>query len=142
MADLAMTEAQVLPDTSGDILKAYLSAATLTAGSVVYLDTATLTWKLLDIDAGLTNIGVIGLALHAALAGQPVQVQRTGRPTLGAGAAPAVGTIYIGSDTAGGIRPAADVDSGDRLIILGVGYTGNKLAIPPAGMFDSGATTP
>lgn len=141
MADLTITGSQVLPDTAGDIYRSALSAATITQGLSVYFDTATKTMKLYDADASLPDVGWIGVALTISSAGQPVAVQRTGTPTLGAGAAPAVGVVYITSDTAGGIRPIADVDPGDIMSVMGVGATGNKLKMPTAGVFQSGETT-
>ena len=49
-----------------------------------------------------------GVSLHGALTNQPVRYQKGGKVIVGAGAAPAKGTIYVVSGTAGGI--AGDVD--------------------------------
>ena len=94
MADLSITAAQVLPDPSGDVYNG-IAGATITAGQSVYLDATTTTVKLADADASAAAAAAIGIALHAATSGQPIRVQRSGTPTLGAGAAPAVGTVYL-----------------------------------------------
>jgi hypothetical protein len=141
MADLTITASQVLPDTTGDIFRG-TSGATVTAGQTVYLDTSTNLIKLADANASALTAVTMGIALHAALTGQPLAVQRRGTPTLGAGAAPAVGTIYIQSATAGGIAPAADLATGYYATIVGVGTTGNKLTMPSGGPFVSGQVVP
>ena len=40
---------------------------------------------------------------------------------MGAGAGPVAGTVYVNSDTPGGIKPAADLTTGDRTTVVGVG---------------------
>lgn len=134
MADLTITAAQVLPDSTGD---SYTGTAggTLTAGQAVYLDDTVNTVKAADANASAATARAIGIALHAATAGQPIRVQRAGDVTLGTGTA---GTIYVVSANAGGIAPAADLASGHYVTVLGVGITGSKLRMPPAGPFVSG----
>jgi hypothetical protein len=56
-------------------------------------------------------------------------VQTAGPITIGAGAAPAVGTIYCLSATAGGIAPSADLATGNRTTILGVGAATNAIVL-------------
>lgn len=126
MADLSVTVAQVLPDTTGTYLDGIAGAA-ITAGQAVYVDSTTRTVKLADANASALTAAAKGIALHGALTGQPIRAQRTGTPTIGAAAAPVVGTIYVVSATAGGICPAADLATGHYVTILGVGVTGNKL---------------
>jgi hypothetical protein len=140
MADLSITATQVQPDTTSGVNNGYYAGATIAAGDVVYVDTSTSTWKLADTnDGGQSTATILGIALCGAVSGQPVTVQVTGSPTLGAGAAPVVGTIYVLSATPGKIAPAADLATGWRTSIIGVGTTGNKIKL---NIFLSGASVP
>jgi hypothetical protein len=138
MADLTITATQVLPGTlaNGARFSDVVSGATITAGQVVYLDTAAAdVAKLADNDA-LASAVVKGIALHAASAGQPLRVQTGGPITLGAGAAMTVAVIYVLSSTAGAICPAADLAADDYTSILGVATTA---AILDMDIINSGA---
>lgn len=138
MAALTITASQVLPDDNG--AQAYGNAgASITAGQVVYLDSASNTWKLFDANDVTANTAQAGIALCGSSSGQPIKVQLSGSPTLGAGAAPAVGTVYVAGATPGAINPTSDLATGWRTTILGVGASGNKLAMAT---FNSGATVP
>lgn len=119
MTDLSITVAQVLPGTDG-VFEQGIAGATITAGQPVYLDTTANTYKLADADLSAAAATVAGIALHGALAGQPLRIQVAGSITLGAAAAMTVGETYILSDTAGGISPIADVDSTDYVSYLGI----------------------
>lgn len=127
--DLVVTASQVLPGAAANIGRATAGEA-ITRGECIRLDASAANQaKLSDADAGTdAEAKVDGVALNDAGVGQPVDYQRPGDElTLGAGAAPVVGTVYVLSDTPGGIKPAADLASGDRVTIVGVGKTGNKL---------------
>lgn len=139
MADLTITTTQVISD-SGTVEQVEAGEA-VTAGQSVYRAAAG-TWWLAQHDGTAIQSGAgtsTGIAISGASAGQDFLVQRTGTLTLGAGAAPTPGTVYCVSATAGGICPAADVGAGDYVTILGVGKTGNKLAMG-AGPIASGQT--
>lgn len=127
MTDLTITVAQVLPatDAAADFVFG-IAGAGITAGQPVYLDTVAGTYKLTDANA-VATAAAAGIALHGALAGQPIKVQTSGDLTLGAGAAPAVGIVYCVSAAAGGISPIASLTSLDYTTILGVGIASNKL---------------
>jgi hypothetical protein len=132
MADLAITAAQVLPgtDAAGAQFAQGIAGASITAGQLVYLDSATNTYKLADNnDTSALLAIVVGVALHAAGTGQPLRVQTAGPITIGAGAAPASGVIYCLSATAGGIAPSADLASGNRTTIVGVGGASNTIIL-------------
>lgn len=128
MADLTITEAQVLPDATGTFIDG-IAGATLTAGQAVYKDATTNTMKPADANASAATATVVGITTHAALAGQPVRLQRTGDLTLGAGAAPAVAKEYIVSGTAGGIAPISDQVTGWYYSRIGYGIAGNKIRL-------------
>lgn len=132
MADLSITASQVLAPTDGSgNFAQYIAGATITAGQSVYLDSATNTVKLADANASQAAAAAVGIATHAALSGQPVRVMggRGGYITIGAGAAPAVGTIYVVSATAGGIAPHGDLATGAYTTILGVGASTNRIQL-------------
>jgi hypothetical protein len=132
MADLSITAAQVLPgsDAASPQFAQGIAGAAITAGQALYLDSTTNTYKLADNDATAAAESVVaGIALHAAGTGQPIRLQTAGPITLGAGAAPAVATIYCLSATAGGIAPSADLATGDRTTILGVGGASNTIIL-------------
>lgn len=130
---LTITPSQVLPDYGGD---RYVGKAgtTITAGQAVYLDSTTGTCKLADANlSALESLEAesIGIALHASLAGQPLVVQRGGDITLGAGADPLSGVVYILSGTAGGIAPFGLFANNPNYwaTIIGVGLGGGMLRL-------------
>lgn len=130
MVDLAITASQVIAGADADFFQG-LAGETLTAGQCVYVDSVIGRVKRADADASLQTAAAIGITLHAALLDQPIRLQTHGSLTLGAGAAPAVGTIYVVSGTAGGLAPHADLSTGEYCTILGVGGTGNTLKMAP-----------
>lgn len=118
MADLIITAASVLSG-SGAKIRYGTAGASLTAGQVLYYDTATSTYKLADNDSATEAVrSPVGIALHAAGSGQPITVQTAGPITIGATVA--VGVVYCLSSTAGGIAPSADIATGDYNSILGI----------------------
>lgn len=125
MADLTITTAQVLPDTLGSIEDGIAGEA-IDAGESIYKKSDDGKWYLTDADA-LATAATPAVAVNSAAAGQKVSAQKSGSPTIGAGAAPAVGQLYVASTTAGGIAPYADLASGDYVAIIGVGASGNKI---------------
>jgi hypothetical protein len=129
MTDLSITASQVQPGTTDAAFEYGTAGATITAGQAVYLDATTNKYKLADCDLSAAAATVRGIALNGAADGQPIKVQTGGTITLGAGAAPAVGTVYVLSSTAGGIAPAADLATGKRTSIIGVGAATNTLLI-------------
>ncbi len=128
MTDLGITASQVLPDNAAVKLSG-LAGETITAGACVYLNSTSTTWKLFDTNDSANNTGTPGIALNGASAGQPISVQMNGSPTLGAAAAPVLGVVYVASANAGGIAPAADLTTGWRTTILGVGGASNTLVM-------------
>ncbi len=110
MADLSITATQVLKG-SGAVVANGTAGATITAGQTLYADsTDSNKLKLAQADGTAAEATCVGIALHAAGSGQPIQYQTGGTITIGAGAAPAEGMIYVLSDTAGGLAPHTDAD--------------------------------
>lgn len=139
MAALTITATQVLPDLNGDIRRG-TAGETITAGQAVYFDGSV--YRPADANASAVTAAAIGLALNGASVNQAISVQYTGQPTLGAGAAPAVGTVYVAGATAGSIHPTADLATGWFTNVLGIGFTGNKLNMPSGGPFFGGVAVP
>lgn len=120
MADLTITAASVAAGSGAKVVKQYNAGASVTAGQVLYLDSATNTLKLADNDSATAAVrSPVGIALHAAASGQPLAYLSQGSITIGA--TTAVGEVYVLSSTAGGICPHADVGAGDYNTIIGVG---------------------
>lgn len=145
MAALSITASQVLPST-GPTDKGIFGQAT-TPGQSMYWDTAAGQWKLADANAGsaaAAGADGYGIALSAtSAAGQPGVVARPGAViTLGAGAAPAAGTVYFVGETAGALDPAADVaTSGDKVLPICLGVGSNKVMIL-TGAYNAGSVAP
>ncbi len=138
MGALSITAAQVLP--TADTQYAYgIAAAAITQGQAVYLDATANTWKLFDANDTSNNTQTPYVAMTAAgAAGSPITVAVGGTITLGAGAGPTLGVIYIaGATVAGDIAPSTDLASNWRTSILGVGGATNTLIMKP---WNSGAT--
>jgi hypothetical protein len=118
MADLTITAANVLAG-SGAKKASGTAGASITAGQVVYLDSADNKYKLADTDSGTAAArSPVGIALHAAANNQPLAVLTSGPITIGATVA--VGDVYYLSGNAGGLAPFADVAAGDYPCIIGI----------------------
>ena len=141
MADLAITASQVKAG-AGAVEGTGVAGATITAGQSVYEDQADGKIKLADSNLSLAAAKAKGIALHGALANQPVRYQKGGKVIVGAAAAPAKGTVYVVSGTAGGIAPHADLLSGIYTTILGVGDGVDGIDLVPGGPFASGQQVP
>lgn len=125
MADLTITATSVLKSTNAKTSRGIAGAA-ITAGQALYLDTATGTLKLSDTDSATAAArGCVGLALHAAASGQPVEYQFDGLITIGATVA--AGEPYFLSGNAGGICPWADVATGDYPLFIGFGVSATQI---------------
>jgi hypothetical protein len=127
MADLSITAANVLAG-SGAKTTSGTAGATVTAGQVLYYDSATSSYKLADTDsATVAARSPAGIALHAAASGQPLTILQSGLITIGATVA--VGVSYWLSGTAGAICPVADVAPGDYPVIIGIGVSTSVLKV-------------
>lgn len=126
MADLSVTAASVVT-SSGNALDG-TAGATITAGQVLYVDTADSNkLKLAQADGTALQATVAGIALHGAASGQPIRYQATG--TINVGATLTVGQVYVVSATAGSIAPYSDLTSSDYVSVLGVATTAAILSM-------------
>ena len=131
MADFAITASQVLPgsEAASATFENGIAGVAVTAGQPVFLEAGTNTYKLSDANATAPEAVVRGVALHAAAAGQPLRIQTAGPLTIGAGAAIPVGGVVVLSATAGGLAPVADLATGHRTTIIGIGGALNSLIL-------------
>lgn len=86
--------------------------------------------KLADCDASATTAKVVGIALHGASSGQPIEYviedpDFTPGATLSLSAAGDDG-IYVLDGTAGSICPSGDVAAGDYVVVLYVAKSTTK----------------
>lgn len=137
MADLAVTASQIaLGADAGQ--EHGLSGEAIAQGDWLYSKAADSRLYKADNDAAAAEAAAcVGQAVSAAAAaGQPVTYVARGTVVQGAAAAPVRGTVYVLSSTAGKACPAADLGSGDRVTVLGVGDAANgiKLQIHRSGI--------
>lgn len=126
MADVTVVAAEVLVDSGTQFVTGTLGG-TVTAGQTVYLDSTTNTYKLADSnDTAATGV-VTGIALTGGVSGQAAIICNGG--TLDPGFTVGVGEIYVQSSTAGGIAPRADLTTGWRTSVVGVGITASQLRL-------------
>jgi hypothetical protein len=127
MADVAVTAANVAPD-SGTIYDQGIAGAAITAGMTLYLDSATNTYKPADSNLSAAAATVTAIAMGNAAAGQPLVIARPGS-TLNPGFTVTVGAVYVQSATnaGGAIAPVADLVTGWRTTIIGIGITATQL---------------
>lgn len=130
MADISITAASVLKIDGST--EDGIAGATITAGQPVYLDTATNTYKLAGAGgtndaAGILLASVQGIALHAALANQPLRIQNS--ETIAIGATVVLGGLYVLSTNVGMIAPYADLGSGHYVSVLGVATTTGRIRL-------------
>jgi hypothetical protein len=127
MADLAITAASVVPGADASIRSGRAGEA-VTAGKVVYLDSASKAWKLADNDAVLAEAHkAVGIALNGASNGQPIDIQTAGSLTIGATLV--AGTDYYLSATPGGICPRADLGTGKAVCLIGLAASTSVLNV-------------
>jgi hypothetical protein len=130
MADLTITPANVKASAKA-VRKTGTAGATITAGQVLYLDSATNKLKLADANGTGDQLSVAGIALNGASDGQPLNYVESD-PALIIGAAVLAGVNYCLSDTPGGICTDDDKIAGDTMINLGPGTTTTTINLAPS----------
>jgi hypothetical protein len=104
----------------------------VTAGQAVYLNSSDgKVWKA-ACDLGTAANRCIGLALSAAGADQWTTVQSAGTIKIGATAAILAGSVYVLTDTAGGIANHLDLDDAaatERCCIIGIGDADDNIVL-------------
>lgn len=136
-ADYTVTATSVIASASATLSRGTAGAA-ITAGQSVAIDTDH-SIKLYDANSGTATLRVFaGIACNGASTGQPV-TYCTADSAFTPGFTVAAGAIVIGSATAGGLCPAADLASGSYLTIVGVGIGSNRIKLNPLA---AGVATP
>lgn len=136
MADLTITATAVLASAGAQTAEGIAGVA-ITAGQAVYIDTGDSNkLKLADANSAAASV-VAGIALNGAAAGQPVEyVTKDDDFTPGATLSLSVASmkpVFVLSDTAGGIKPVADLAAGDYPVVLMVGKSASKAIFRAAG---------
>ena len=131
MSDVSITAASVVKGANAKTRRGR-AGATITAGQVVYEDSSdSFDLKLADANASAATANPVGIALHGASDGQPLEYvyeddDFTPGGTLSLSAAADDG-VYVLSGTAGGIAPIGDLASGMYPVILGVAKSTTKM---------------
>lgn len=129
MSDLVITASSVVPGANAQFGSGVAGAA-ITAGQTLYSDASDSNkLKLADCDGASGLRTCVGIAVCGAAAGQRVTYQKAGKISLGS--VLTQGKVYVLSDTAGGIMPVEDLESGDYVSILGVAESTSVLALIP-----------
>jgi hypothetical protein len=111
MADITVTAANVVASNAAKRGNG-VAGATITAGQAVYKDAADSSkLKLADANASAASADPVGIALHGASSGQPLQYVEED-PDFTPGATLTTGAVYVLSGTPGGIAPVADLTTG------------------------------
>jgi hypothetical protein len=124
MTDISVTAANVRPDTTKNLIRG-TSGEAITAGQLCYKDATLGTWFKWDDDAAsaATQTELAIAMCSAPGAAQPIVLQNDPDSMVNLGATLVAGTTYVGSDTGGGIRPFADLSTGDIVAIVGIATT-------------------
>lgn len=141
---LSVTTTQVLPTTTS-FTKDGIAGEAITQGQAVYFNASNGKWLKAQCDGTAAEAGQdgYGLALSGAGAdGQPLTIALPGSViTLGAGAAPAAGTVYFVGATAGALNPAGDLSSTNKVLPIALGVGTNRVLIL-TGAYHSGSVVP
>lgn len=104
MADLSITDTNVVPTSTTEPIETGIAGASLSAGDMVYKNSSNVYVKA-QADV-LADIGAVGMAMNTVASGQPVAVAK-GRITIGTGFT--VGMQVNLSANAGKLAPVADI---------------------------------
>ena len=144
MADISITASAVVPSANA-VIKYTTAGATLTAGQLIYLDTADLDAngigkaKLSDANGAAALRVVDGITVGGASAGQPVAIV-TYDTALVVGSGLTANNILILSDTPGGIAPSADLSAGEYLSVIAVVKSATTIFFRAPGLVSGAAS--
>lgn len=125
MADLTITAANVALGGSGTSVRVVQVGESVTQGETGYLNNTDNKHYLADADDSETTANADCLFLSPASADGYAVAVFSG--PVNVGATLTVGEQYYVSDTAGGIKPAADLATGDFVTLLGIATATNVL---------------
>ncbi len=139
-SDLSITAASVIASSSAQT-KVVTAGATITAGQVVYLDSASMTYKLARANA-LGTSNAAGIALNGAASGQPVKICMYD-PDFTPGVSATEGVhLMLSSATAGAIAPAADLTTGAFPFVFGIVKDGGHWVVDFLTPLSTGSALP
>lgn len=126
-ADLTITPGSVAVSDKASMTSG-TAGATITAGQLVYYDTAANTYKLADANGATPLYKVAGIAINGASSGQRLLVCKED-PALTLGATVVIGDTLWASATPGGITKVAaeGVATGNFVSVLGVATSTTKI---------------
>ena len=134
MGDIAV--GAVTPGNNADIRRGD-AGGTIAAGDPLRLVAATGKYVAAKADSSTTST-VVGLALHAAVANQPIAFIVSGLLPIASVAT--VGTVYVlSAAAAGGVAPWADLTSNQIVTVLAVATVATVLDVK---IHNSGAAIP
>lgn len=127
MSDISITAANVIAAAGGST-KQGQAGETITAGMPVYQDPTSHKWMKADCNSATAVARQAGgIALCGAALNQPIVVLLSGDVTIGGTLV--AGEPYYLSGTAGGIRPKADLTTGDYVCLLGLAKSTTVLSL-------------
>lgn len=126
MANITITPANVLKGSGASIANGR-AGGTITAGMAVYADASDSgDLKAAHCETSAATAAAVGIALHGASDGQPLQYLTSGLITIGGTVT--VGELYVLSDS-GGIAPEGDHASDDWVTFIGVGVSATQIRV-------------
>jgi hypothetical protein len=126
-SDYSITAASVIASSSAKT-KLVVAGASVTAGQLVYKDSATSTYKLARANA-IGTASPAGIALNTASSGQPLKIVISD-PDFTPGVSATEGVhLMLSSANAGGIAPAADLTTGAFPFVFGIVKNGGHWRI-------------
>lgn len=138
--DVSITPASVLPGANAKTTLG-TAGATITAGQLLYFDSASQTWNLADANASTTTAAVSGLAASGGASGQQIIVVLYDDDLTVGGTLSTSAPVYVLSGTAGGIAPVADLTTGWYARPVLVAKSTTKAVFDPRGLRSSLAAT-
>jgi predicted transcriptional regulator len=128
MANVAPVVGSVIASAAA-VKKDGTAGEAIIQGDVLYKSSSDSKLYKADSNDTAAKAVVVGVALNAASAGQPVDyAEKDAALELGATTV-TVGTVYVLSPTAGKMMPVDDLATGDRVTVLGVGVATNKIML-------------
>lgn len=144
--DLSITASAVVPSANA-VKRTVTAGATITAGQLVYLDTADVDAagigkaKLSDCNSATAAVRVVdGIAINSASAGQDVTIVTYDSALVIAASGLTANNILLSSATAGGIAPSADLTTGWYLTVIGVVKSGTTIFFRAPGHISGAAS--
>ena len=143
MTALSVTATQVAW-VSGPITEGAVAGEAFDEGASLYFKASDGKWWKAQCDNTAAEAGQDGLGIalfSASAAGGRGSVAREGAiVTLGAGAAPAAGTVYHPGTTAGTLIPSADLATTNKVSIAALGIGSNQVLVQET--YNAGAVVP